>query len=153
MTFLKDFFFFFWKAIFWINPRGHLYFRLDIILVKGFSKPRGGVSFTKIVRGCACRTSKIWLSLYQFFAEFPTHQYTIFERKAHNLTKLGAFYNILPQIHPIYVIWVPSSLMKPPIAIPNFAKKRPKRQVHIRKPPGSKHTLNTYFSGMKIDPK
>ena len=45
---------------------------------------RGG-SFTKIVRGCACRTSKIWLSLYQFFAKFSTHQYTIFGRKAPNL--------------------------------------------------------------------
>ena len=34
--------------------------------------------------GCACRTSKIWLFLYHFFAKFPTHQYTIFERKAPN---------------------------------------------------------------------
>ena len=30
--------------------------------------PGGVVTFTKIVCGCACRTSKIWLSLYQFFA-------------------------------------------------------------------------------------
>ena len=51
----------------------------------------GGGSFTKIVRGCACRTSKIWLSLYQFFAKFPTHQYTIFERKAPNLDQIGCF--------------------------------------------------------------
>ena len=27
----------------------------------------GGSIFTKIIRGCACRTSKIWLSLYQFY--------------------------------------------------------------------------------------
>ena len=50
------------------------------------------------------------------------------------LTKLGAYYNDLPKIHLIYVIWAPSSLMNPPIAIPNFAKKRPKRQAHIRIP-------------------
>ena len=29
--------------------------------------PGGGVTFAKIVRGCACRTSKILLSLYEFF--------------------------------------------------------------------------------------
>ena len=51
----------------------------------------GGGSFTKIVRGCACRTSKIWLSLYQFFAKFPTHQYTIFERKTPNFDQIGCF--------------------------------------------------------------
>ena len=56
-----------------------------------FIRPGGGGSFTKIVRGCACRTSKIWLSLYQFFAKFPTHQYTIFERKAPNLDQTGCF--------------------------------------------------------------
>ena len=51
----------------------------------------GGVTFTKIVRGCACRTSKIWLSLYQFFAKFPTYQYTIFERNAPNFDRIGCF--------------------------------------------------------------
>ena len=51
----------------------------------------GGGSFTKIVCGCACRTSKIWLSLYQFFAKFPTHQYSIFERKALNFDQIGCF--------------------------------------------------------------
>ena len=56
-----------------------------------YTCPRGGGSFTKIVRGCACRTSKIWLSLYQFFAKFPTHQFTIFERKAPNLDQIGCF--------------------------------------------------------------
>ena len=46
------------------------------------------------------------------------------------LSKLGAFYNNLPKVHPIYVIWAPSSLMKPPpIAIRNFAS--PKRYRHI----------------------
>ena len=90
---------------------------------------RGGggvVTFTKIVRTCACQTSKIWLSLYQFFAQFLTHQNTIFERKASPiLTKLGALNNNLPKIHPIYVIWAPSSLMKPANRYTKFCEKAP----------------------------
>ena len=59
-----------------------------------------------------------------------------FSKEKHPIwIKLGVFYNNLPKIHPIYVIWAPPSLMKtPPIAIPNFAKKCPKRQAHIRIP-------------------
>ena len=54
------------------------------------------------------------------------------------LTKLGAFYNDLAKIHPIYVIWAPSSLMKPPIAIPNFAKNHLKRHtMSMSDPPSS----------------
>ena len=37
-----------------------------------------------------------------FFAKLPTHQYTIFDRKAPNLPKLGAFYNNLLKTHPIF---------------------------------------------------
>ena len=93
-----------------------------------------GVYFTKIVCGCACRTLKIWLSLYQFFCLIShSSVYTTFEKHP-TLTKLGDFYNNLSKIHPIYVIWAHLSLMKPPIAIPNFAKKHPKRQAHIRTP-------------------
>ena len=104
--------------------------------------PGGGGSFTKIVRGCACRTSKIWLSLYQFFAKFPTHQYTIFE------SKLGAFYNNLPKIHPIYVIWAPSSLMKTPRSLYQISRKGAPKGRHIYvyhvnvrtpPPPGATH--------------
>ena len=94
-----------------------------------------GVTFTKIACGCACRTSKIWLSLYQFFAQFPIHQYTILERKALNFTKLDAFYNNLPKLYPTYVIWAPSTLMTPcPIAKPNFMKNCPRRQAHTHVP-------------------
>ena len=60
----------------------------------------GGVTFTKIVCGCACQTSKIWLSLYQFFVEFLTHQYTIFEKKHPISIKLGAFNNNLQKNTP-----------------------------------------------------
>ena len=57
-------------------------------------------------------TLKIWLSLYQFFCTNPTHHYTILERIPPNFAQIGCFcYNLL-KIHPIYVIWTPSSLMK-----------------------------------------
>ena len=95
----------------------------------------GGGSFTKIVRGCACRTSKIWLSLYQFFAKFPTHQYTIFERKAPNLDQIGCFLQQFAQNTPnLCNLGSFVSDENPPIAIPNFAKKCPKRQAHIHIP-------------------
>ena len=67
-----------------------------VVFLRGFhGTPRGhqpGGSFTQIIRGCAYRTSKIWLSLYQFFAKFPTHQYTIFKRKAPNFDQIGCFW-------------------------------------------------------------
>ena len=58
-------------------------------------------------------------SVYHFWKKHPI------------LAKLGAFYNNLPKIYSIYVIWAPSSLMKPPDRYTNFAKKHPKRQAHI----------------------
>ena len=100
-----------------------------------FCYPGEGGSFPKIVRGCACRTSKIWLSLYQFFAKFPTHQYTIFERKAPNLDQIGCFLQQFAQNTPnLCNLGSFVSDENPPIAIPNFAKKYPKRQAHIRIP-------------------
>ena len=70
-----------------------------------------------------------------FLKNFPPISIPFSKEKHPIWIKLGAFYNNLPKIHPIYVIWAPSSLMKtPPIAIPNFAKKCPKRQAHIRIP-------------------
>ena len=75
-------------------PPPLLWPNLPIILPRG-----GGGSFTKIVRGCAYRTSKIWLSLYQFFAKFPTHQYTIFERQS---TQFGSNWVLFTIICPKY---------------------------------------------------
>ena len=67
-----------------------------------------------------------------FLPNFPPINIPFSKEKHSILVKLGAFYNNLPKIHPIYVIWALSSLMKPPppIAIPNLTKKRPKRQAH-----------------------
>ena len=63
--------------------------------------------------------------------------------KAPNLTKLGAFYNNLPQIHPIYVIWAPSSLMKTPDRSTKFREKVPQKAgtytytMSLWEPPGT----------------
>ena len=47
------------------------------------------------------------------------------------LTKLGDFYNDLPKIHPIYVIWAPSSLMKTPRSLYQISRKSAPKGRHI----------------------
>ena len=57
-------------------------------------RDRGGGSFFHQNRTWMCLPDleKSGLSLYQFFLpNFPTHQYTIFERKAPNLDQIGCF--------------------------------------------------------------
>ena len=56
---------------------------------------------------------------------------------------MGAFYNNLPKIHPIYVIWAPSSLMKTPRSLYQISRKSAPKGRHIyvyhlnvRTPPG-----------------
>ena len=123
--------FFLYKLQFsWCNkwPVAHLNF---VVPCNSMWEARGG-TFTKIVRGCACRTSKIWLSLYQFFTQFPTHQYTILERKAPNFDQIGCFLQKIAQNTPnLCNLGSFVSDENPPITIPNFVKKHPKRQAHI----------------------
>ena len=67
-----------------------------------------------------------------FLPNFPPVSTPFLQEKHPILTNLGAFCNNLPKMHQIYVICAPSSLMKNPLtALPNFAKKCPKRQAHI----------------------
>ena len=47
------------------------------------------------------------------------------------LTKLGAFYNNLPKIHPIYVIWAPLSLMKTSQSLYQILQKSAPKGRHI----------------------
>ena len=91
-----------------------------------------------------CNNAKtFFVGLLSAFPEFPTHQYTIFERKRQILTKSGAFYNNLPKIHPIYVIWALSYLMKKkPNRHTKFREKAAKKgrqiyvyHVNVRTPP------------------
>ena len=113
---------------------------LDFQGLGGKKKARG--TFAKTLHECACRTSKIGLSLYQFFAQLSNHRYTIFERKAPILLKLGAFYHNLLNIHPIYVIWAHSSLMKTHRSLYQISRKStPKGRyiyVHHVNPPWGK---------------
>ena len=67
-----------------------------------------------------------------FLPNFPPISIPFSKEKHPILTKLDAFYNNLPKIHPIYVIWAPLSLMKPPNRYTKFHEKSHKRQAHIR---------------------
>ena len=102
-----------------------------------------GGTFVEIVHGCACHTSKIWLSLYMFFTKSPTNHYTIFERKVHNFTQIsGAFYLDFLKVYPIYVNLTSYIFDKnPPITIPNFQNNVQRHHiiipihVNVRHPP------------------
>ena len=84
----------------------------------------GGVTFAKIVCGCACRMSKnltfsiaifgpiTHLSVYLFFF-FLIEKHLI-------LPELGVFYNNLLKIHPVFEFGLFVSDENPLIAIPNF---------------------------------
>ena len=64
---------------------------------------------------------KSWFSPYQLFAY-------LYHLKTHPIvTKLGAFYNNVPQIDPIYVIWALSSLMKTHDRYTKFREKAPQK--------------------------
>ena len=80
-----------------------------------------------------------------FLPNFPPISIPFSKEKHPILIKLGAFYNNLPKIHPIYVIWAPSSLM-------NFREKVPQKagtyvyHVNVRTPPGLNIVIKKYFS-------
>ena len=78
-----------------------------------------------------------------FLPNFPPISIPFSEEKHPIWIKLGAFYNNLPKIHPIYVIWAPSSLMKTPRSLYQISRKgAPKGRhiyvyhVNVRTPPG-----------------
>ena len=116
--------------------------------------PGGGGSFTKIVRGCACRTSKSDYLYTNFLPNFPPISIPFSKEKHPIWIKLGAFYNNLPKIHPIYVIWAPSSLTKTPDRYTKFREKVPQKAGTYRyttsmwEPPrawDSKYKGQSYF--------
>ena len=90
--------------------------------------PGGYFQQNRTWSGYACQTSKIWLSLYtNFLLNFPPISIPFSKEKHPILTKLAAFYNNSPKIHPIYVIWAPSSLMNPPDRYTTFREKAPQK--------------------------
>ena len=70
----------------------------------------------------------------KFLPNFPPISIPFSKEKQPILNKLGAFYNNLPNTPNLCNFGSFASDENPPIAIPNFAKKRPKRQAHIRIP-------------------
>ena len=89
--------------------------------------------FAKIVRGCAADLANLTFSI-PVFAWLHTHQYTIFDRKAPNFANWVLFTMICSNTPNLCNCGSLVSDENPPIAIPNFVKKHPKRQVHIRIP-------------------
>ena len=85
---------------------------------------------------CLLDLENLPCSIPIFLPNYPPISIPFSKEKHPILTKLGALYNNLPKIHPIYVIWAPSSLMKtPPIALPTFAQKAYVYHVNMRPPP------------------
>ena len=66
-----------------------------------------------------------------FLPNFPPISIPFSKEKHPIWIKLGAFYNNLPKIHPIYVIWAPSSLMKTPRSLYQISRKSTPKGRHI----------------------
>ena len=66
-----------------------------------------------------------------FLPNFPPISIPFSKEKHPIWIKLGAFYNNLPKIHPIYVIWAPSSLMKTPRSLYQISRKSAPKGRHI----------------------
>ena len=62
-----------------------------------------------------------------FLPNFPPISIPFSKEKHPVWIKLGAFYNSLPKIHPIYVIWAPSSLMKTPRSLYQISRNVPQK--------------------------
>ena len=96
------------------------------------------------------RKSDYLYTLY-FLPNFPPISIPFLEEKHPIWIKLGAFYNaICIKIHPIYVIWAPSSLMKTPRSLYQISPKgAPKGRhiyvyhVNVRTPPGVLSIVDT----------
>ena len=94
-----------------------------------------------------------------FWPNFPPISIPFSKEKHPIWIKLGAFYNNLPKIHPIYVIWAPSSLMKTPRSLYQISRKSAPKgrhiyvyQVNVRTPPpGAWSTLLFKCWTVKID--
>ena len=66
-----------------------------------------------------------------FLPNFPPINIPFLKKKHPILTKLGAFYNNLPKIHPIYVIWAHSTLMKTPRSLYQISRISAPKGRHI----------------------
>ena len=117
----------------------------SLILLQ-FAIIRGGVLSPKSYVDVPAGPRKSDYLYTNFLPNFPPISIPFSEEKHPIWIKLGAFYNNLPKIHPIYVIWAPSSLMKTPRSLYQISRKgAPKGRhiyvyhVNVRTPPGYYH--------------
>ena len=97
-------------------------------------KPRGGgVLSPKSYMDVPAGPRKSDYLYTNFLPNFPPISIPYSKEKHPIWIKLGAFYNNLPKIHPIYVIWAPSSLMKtpPPRLLNQISQKSAPKGRHI----------------------
>ena len=106
-------------------------------------RPGGGVLSTKLYVDVPAGPRKSDYLYTNVLPNFPPISIPFLKEKHPIWIKLGAFYNNLPKIHPIYVIWAPSSLMKTPRSLYQISRKSaPKGRhiyvfhVNVRTPPG-----------------
>ena len=92
---------------------------------------RGGLLSPKSDMDVPARPRKSDFLYTNLLPYFPPICIPFSKEKHPILTKLGAFYRNFSKIHPIYVIWAPSSLMKTLRLLYQFLRKStPKRQAH-----------------------
>ena len=113
----------------------------------------GGGTFAKIVRGCACRTSKTFSIPIFWTIIHPSVSILLvpFSKEKHPIwLKIGCFLPQFAQNTPnLGNLGSFISDKNPPIAIPNFAKQHLKRQAHTcipcqcENPPGTSGQKNT----------
>ena len=92
---------------------------------------RGGVLSPKSYVDVPAGPQKSDYLYTNFWPNFPPISIPFLKEKHPILIKLGAFYNNLPKIHPIYVIWAPSSLMKTPRSLYQISRKSAPKGRHI----------------------
>ena len=108
------------------------YARIDFFGLETRSiTPGGGVLSPKLYVDVPAGPRKSDYLYTNFLPNFPPISIPFSKEKHPIWIKLGAFYNNLPKIHPIYVIWAPSSLMKTPWSLYQISRKGAPRGRHI----------------------
>ena len=95
------------------------------------TNPGGGVLSPKSYVDVPAGPRKSDYLYTNFLPNFPPISIPFSKEKHPIWIKLGAFYNNLPKIHPIYVIWAPSSLMKTPRSLYQISRKGAPKGRHI----------------------
>ena len=103
-------------------------FSFDIAL---YTSPGGGVLSPKSYVNVPAGPRKSDYLYTNFLPNFPPISIPFSKEKHPIWIILGAFYNNLPKIHPIYVIWAPSSLMKTPRSLYQISWKSDPKGRHI----------------------